>query len=109
MATLTVQDIAATGIAPTYAAADVAGDEFAFEQGAFVHVVNGSASSIDATVVSQYDPIPGVGPDDIVLTIAAGEEVMAGPFNTRIFSDEDGNVQITYTDVTDVTVAVLSI
>jgi len=109
MAALTVQEIEATGITPTYAAADVAGDEFAFSAGAFVHAINDDASSHTVTVASVYPAQPGIAPDDIAVTIPAGEERMIGPFNALFFRDSDGNVSLTYDAVTSVTVAVLTV
>lgn len=109
MATLTTQEVDADGLTASYDAADDGGDEFPNSSTAFVHIKNDGASSIDATIVSQYEARPGVGPEDIVITVAAGEETLAGPFNPRVFDNVDGNVEITYSDVTDVTVAALSL
>ena len=109
MATLTVQDIAVDGLTPSYVAADVAGDEFANSARAFVHVKNGGVSSVNVTIASQFAPSPGVGPADIVISIPAGGETMAGPLNNRVFNNADGNVELTYSDVTNVTVAALSL
>lgn len=109
MATLTAQQIDTSGIAPSYAAADVAGDVFAHAADVFVHIKNGDASSHTASVVSQFTDSPGISAANLDITVPAGEERMFGPFNGRVFANSDGNVEITYDDVTSVTVAVLKL
>lgn len=107
MATLTAQALAAAGLNPTYAAADVAGDEFAWSNGVFCHVKNDDAGSHTVTVVSQATARPGIAPANIEVAIPAGEARFIGPLNQSLFADADGNVQITYDAVTSVTIAVL--
>ncbi len=107
MATLTAEALAAAGLDATYAAADAAGDKFAWSQGAFVHAKNDDASSHTATVASQATARPGLAPADIDVVIPAGEDRFIGPFDRNLFADADGNVNITYDDVTSVTIAVL--
>lgn len=107
MATLTAEALAAAGLDATYAAADAAGDEFAWSQGTFAHVKNDDASPHTATVVSQATARPGIAPADIDVSIPAGEDRFIGPLDRNLFADSNGNVQLTYDDVTSVTLAVL--
>ncbi len=108
MATLTVQQIANTGLEPTYAAASAGGDVFEFTADAFIHVKNGDASSHTVSVVSQYSATPGIAPADIDVAIPSGEERMIGPFKRDFFENSaTGEVELTYDAVTSVTIAAL--
>lgn len=110
MATLTVQDLVEDGIDPTYAAADAAGDEFAWEKGVFLHVKNGDASSHTVTVASQWSNLrPGLATDDLAVAVPAGEERLIGPLYRPAYRDSDGNVQVSYDAVTSVTVGVFAV
>lgn len=108
MATLTAQQMTASGAEITYAAADAGGDEVANQRNLFLHVKNGDSSSHTVTIEAQYPAsrIPvGLAESDPVTTIPAGEDRLIGPLPSSAFSDGDGNVQVAYDDVTSVTVA----
>lgn len=113
MATLTVQTIAReSGLGttdPTYAAADVAGDEFANPSGrTFFHIKNGDGSPHTVTFDSIEACSQG-GDHDLAVVVAAGEERMIGPFPTARWNDGSGLVQVSYDAVTSVTVAAISL
>ena len=107
MAVLTVQQAALTGLNSSYGAAAGGGDQFANTGKAMLHVKNG-ASSKTVTVDSQTPCSQGVD-HDAVVAIPAGEERMIGPFPKARFDDANGDVQITYSAVTSVTVAVVEL
>lgn len=110
MATLTVQDMDASGLEPSYDAADAAGDEFEWEQHAFLHVKNGDGSPHTVTVAEQRTvDIPGYTQADLEVTVPAGEERMIGPFSRQAYQDSDGMVQVSYDAVTDVTLAAIAL
>lgn len=110
MAALTIQNLAKTGVVITYGAAAGGGDEFANNGKTFLHVKNGGGSSINVTIASQVtDPEPGTAASNIVIAVANGAEKMIGPFNQNGYNDVDGNVQVTYSAVTSVTVAAISV
>lgn len=110
MAQLTVQQTSLDGLNPAYAAADVAGDALANNGSTVLHVKNGDASSHTVTIASQVaNPPPGTVAQDQDVAVPAGEERIIGPFNRSAFNDSDGNVQVTYDDVTSVTVAAISV
>lgn len=110
MATLSVQQIARTGIVPSYAAADVAGDLVPWSADTFLHVKNGGAGSITVTVASQYSIAPiGTVAQDLTVSIDAGAEKMIGPFYEAAYKNADGNVEISYSDAASVTVAALKV
>lgn len=107
MATLTAQAwTQGEGIA--FAAADVAGDVVAHASRQKVLVNNGSAGSINVTVTSEVASNPPVGPADLVVAVPAGE-VGIIDISDRNFKDSvSGNVALSYSAVTSVTVAVVS-
>lgn len=108
MAVLTVQRTALTGLAPVFSGAAVGGDSFVNSGRAYLHVKNGSAAAITVTVNSQTACNYGFD-HDAVVNVAAGAETIIGPFAQSRFSDASGLVQVTYSAVTTVTVAVVEV
>jgi len=108
MATLDVQRVILAGLTPSYDNAAVGGDEFVNSGRAFIHVKNGGGTSIDVTVDSQTSCNQGVD-HDAVVPIPASEERMIGPFRQDRFNDTAGKVQIAYSGVTTVTIAVIEV
>lgn len=109
MADLTVQQVTTAGVAPTFAPADVAGDSFTNDGRTFLHVKNGGASSIDVTIDSVEPCNYGYDHDQVV-TVAAGEEKLIGPFSVSRYNDKTtGKVSVSYSDVTSVTVAAIKV
>lgn len=106
MAVLTATSLVRTGINPVPAtAADVAGDKCANPGGDLAFFVkNGGASSITVTRDIRASGPDGATVTDPSLTVPAGETRMFGPFPTGIYNDTDGRVNISYSDVTSVTV-----
>ena len=106
MATLTVQQIAPTGTVPTFVAAAVGGDAFANDGKTTLHVANGSGSTITVSITAQSDCNQGFAHDGGG-TVADGLTASFGPFDRQRFNDpETGYVEVTYSAVTTVTVAV---
>ena len=108
MAQLTVQKISQTGLAPAFAAAAAGGDTFANGGRAILHVKNGGAGSINVTINSVKPCDQGFDHDVVVAVPAAGERII-GPFDPARFNDSSGNVSVTYSGVTTVTVAALEV
>lgn len=105
MATLAVQVSSAGGLAPTYAAASAGGDDFPNTGREFLHVKNGSAASINATINSAQ--LCNYGFDhDVVVAVPAGGERIIGPFVPSRFGLSVG---VTYSAVTSVTVAAVQV
>ncbi|MHB0934897.1 MAG: hypothetical protein ACYC6A_00780 [Armatimonadota bacterium] len=107
MATLAVQVVNTTGVVPSYNAAAELGDEFVNNGKTFIHVKNGGAAPITVTVAAQNACSLAVL-HDVAVVIANAAEKMIGPFSRTVYNDGDGNAQLTYSDHTSVTVAVLS-
>lgn len=106
---LTVQDITLSGLAPSYVAADATGNYFTNQTGrTFLHVKNGGTAAIDVTVDSQQLCSFGFDHNNVV-SVPAGGERMIGPFTTTRWNDANGRVNVSYSGVTSVTIAVLQI
>lgn len=106
MATLTAQQIVRAGLEATYAAAAAGGDEFVNDGARFVHVKNDDASAKVVTLETQAT-VDGLAVTDRTVSVPAGEDRFIGPFPTGTYNDADNKLQITYDDVTSVTIAVL--
>ena len=109
MATLTVQPITISGLSTAYAAADVAGDDFANTGNEFVDVVNGGGAPITVTPVVTSTISTGETITPETVSIPAGENRQIGPFDRTIYNDAAGNMHIDYSDITSVTTAVLQL
>jgi hypothetical protein len=110
MAALTVQTIAAAGVTPSYGSANGGGDTMADDgkENNFLHVKNGGGGSINVTIaaVNTSKEVPGYGDltvSNMVVAVGAGAEAMIGPF-PRAYINSSGNVAITYSGVTSVTI-----
>ena len=108
MATLTPQTIVSAGLNATYAAADVAGDEFSNAGKQFINIKNGDASPHTVTIATPRT-IDGLAVADRDVVIPAGEERIIGPLSVTTYNDVAGLVQLTYDAVTSVSLAVLQL
>lgn len=110
MATLTVQESKYdTPVNPNYVAADAGGDEFDNNGNMLLLVKNGDASDKNVTINSQKNCNFGFDHDSGPHTVPAGEERTIGPFNSARFNNSSGRVEVSYDDVTSVTVAVIEL
>ena len=111
MATLTTQEVRRSGLAPTYAAAAVGGDSFTPGDDTFLHVKNTSGGALTVTVVTPNSAFEDATIADIAVSVPATTgDRMIGPFPSQHFADPtDGLADITYSGVTNLTVAVLKI
>lgn len=109
MAVLTVQTAGFGGLADVnFVAADAGGDSFLNNGRVIVLVTNADASPKTVTVNSQQLCSQGFD-HDIEVIVAAGDTATIGTFPTGRFNDTTGSVLITYSDVTSVTVAAVSV
>lgn len=115
MALLTKQKIVEAGLTPAFGAATVSGDTIDNSDGkTILHYKNASAGAITVTVASQLaaqeDPKLGtVTKGNIVKVIAAGAEAIIGPFKKQAFNNGNNQISVTYSGVTSLTVAALTI
>jgi hypothetical protein len=116
MAILTPKVIIPAGVATgAYAAASVTGDSFpaSSDQRVMLHVKNGGVAPITVTILAQtaFEKVPNVGTIAVANLsgpVANAGDAFFGPF-PRDFIGANGQVQVTYSAVTSVTVAVLSL
>jgi len=110
MAILTPVTPALTGATMTPVAAAGGGDQFANPRGnAFLYVKNASGGALTVTLTAQTTARPADGPfpaqtlaNNAVSVPASGERLI-GPIPSA-FNDGNGNVQVTYSGVTSLTV-----
>ena len=106
--TLSAQIAVLAGLLPVYGAATVGGDEFVNSGREVIHVKNGHSGSQTVTANSQAACSQGYD-HDAVVAIPAGEERIIGPFPKARFDDANSKVQLTYTGVTLLTIAVIRV
>lgn len=101
----TLASIAAAGVA-----AAGGGDTFAHSGKEVLFITNGGGGSITVTLTSRADNFGQVlTAHDITRTVAAGATAVIGATEASKFRDSaTGLVNVTYTGVTSVTVALLS-
>jgi len=112
MATFAVQQALITGLEETYGACAGGGDEFPNDGNTFVIVKNGHSSPQTVTVVSQVaeaDLPPGTDQANVAIAVTNAEQRIIGPFSQNGFNDVDGMVQLTYSGVTALTIAVVTL
>lgn len=115
MATISVQPVVPAGAAPTYGAVALS-DKFVDDgkQRTFLHVKNGSGSSINVTISKgafSSRVVPGIGAvaiADQVIAVGAGADKMIGPFS-EAYRDATGFVNVAYSAITTVTAAAVSL
>jgi len=102
---LTAQQIVNTGLAPTYAAAASAGNDFANDGRVFLHVKNTSGNDITVTIATPRK-VDGLDvAEDTVSVVKTTGEKFIGPFSPETFNQVGGLVYVTYSAVTNVSVA----
>lgn len=108
MATLSVEQVVISGLAPTQNSADAGGDDFLNNGNIILRVENGSGVSINVTITSPAS-VQGLAVEDPVIAVAAGAAKFIGPFPPSLFNDSTGKVAVDYSAATSVTVEVLEI
>lgn len=110
MAALSVQPIVQAGTTPAYSAASAGGDTFqnTADETCFIHVkcgATGATVTINPFITSVKLSGAGnvtIAPISVIIT--ASSERMIGPFPQYAFTDTGGNVNVTYSQVTTVTI-----
>lgn len=98
--------ISGTGLKPLYTACSADGDQFLNSGRDFIHIKNGAVSPQTVTAVGQT-PCNEGSLHDLVIAIPASEERMIGPLPTTRFNDVNGYVQLTYSAVVTLTIAII--
>jgi hypothetical protein len=109
MATLTPVQAKIAGNVVTMAAASAGGDKVDANEDTALLVTNGGGSSINVTVAVPGNTEFGQPEPDVVIAVAAGATKLIGPLPVKLEDATDRLVHITYSAVTSVTIAALTV
>lgn len=108
MAALSAQEINFAGVAPAFVAADAAGDTFPNDGKTFLYIRNAGGAprtvTIDSKQLSNF-----LKDNDEVIVIPSTGERMVGPYNPNRFNNNANRTEVSYDDVTGLTIAVLKL
>ena len=103
---ITPQLVTSSGLSPATETANVAGNSYAPTRGRVLRVTNGSAASVDVTLVTPGLADADLAIPDRIVAVAAGVTRYFGGLDA-VYRQADGTVHINYSAVTSVTVALL--
>lgn len=108
MATLTVQDIVSTGLAPTFAVVAAGGDQFPVQGGYLYYIEAKNTDGTPHDVIINSQALCSFSFDhNITVSIPAttgDRKIALGPISR--FTDASGNVLITYSADTGMTIGI---
>lgn len=105
---ITAQTTTPAGLAATYEAANVAGNSYVLLPNRALHVKNGGGSPITVTVPSTQT-VEGLAVPNRTVTVTNGTDKFISLGASSAARQADGSVNIDYSAVTSVTVAVLDV
>ena len=111
MATLTPQTVAlgASGLSLTFNSCGGSGDVFANAGKTFVIAKNGATASCTVTfAATQAVTDASLSVPDLAVGIGTSASVAVGPFPTNTFNNASGQVAMTYSNSSTLTIAVLT-
>jgi hypothetical protein len=108
MALLSTQTITRAGLEPAFSAATGGGDTVAVGDHTFLYVKNDHTASWTVTIGSVENCNQGFD-HDLAVVVPNAEERVIGPINAPRFGDSITAAAITYTGVTALTVAAITI
>jgi len=103
---LNVQPIDLNGESITFSPADSAGNYF-YNTGKEMLVVKNNGTSNITVTVDSVQPCNYGFDHDLNITVGAGETKYIGTFPVSRFNDENRHVNISYSDATNIEVAVI--
>ena len=114
MAELTLQQITEAGGSVTYSSAAGGGDTADNAGSTFLNIKNGGGSEETVTITAQVTSLATeiygtLTKANASIAIAGSGEAFIGPFKTGAFNNASGEIAITYSGVTSVTIAALYI
>lgn len=107
MALLSPQSVDITGLTPTYSAVNAA-DTVPRRDGLVLHVKNGDVAGTDVAIVVPGTKFGQANPD-VVVTVAAGGDSFIHIPNDPSLLNTSGVIDVTYTNTTSVTAALLEL
>lgn len=108
MATLTVVTTTLAGTAAAAASCAAGGDVFPNNGKTLVEITNGSGGSLTPTFAATGVLANGATIASVATAIAAGITRVFGPFPPELFNNSSGQVAITYSGVTSLTIRCIS-
>ena len=108
MATLSVENAVITGLEATMNACAGGGDEFVNDGNVIAYIENGSGGDITVTFATPKT-VEGLAVADAAVVVTAAEARFVGPFDPAVFNDSAGKVQVTYSGVTSLTMALVRV
>lgn len=105
----TPQEIVPDGLTASYVAAQAGGHVVTNDGATFLHIKNTNGSARTLTIASNMtlaDGRPVVDRDEV---IAATSEQFLGPFETDIYNNSDGQLELSWSATAGVTLAVLQL
>ena len=103
---LTVQSMTSAGVEVTFTAANADGNYFTNDGRTFIWIKNGDESDHNIIIDSPTSCNYGFT-HDVTVEVTTGEDRLIGVFDTARFNDSNGRVNVTYSAVTSVTIAVV--
>lgn len=107
-ADLTVQEISRSGLNPSYTAAATDGHSVENTGREFIHVKNGSGSSVTVTIQTP-GTVDGLAVADRTVAVPASGERMIGPFAPGDYNQDDDAIYVDYSAITTVTIAAVQL
>lgn len=108
MALLTATPITRSGITPALAAAGAGGDSWANSGKEFIEVNNAGGAPITVSIAIQ-GTVDGVAVPARTVVVTNATRRFIGPFQPGFYNDTNGQIQLTYSGVTSVTVGVFQV
>ena len=109
MATMPTQTILPAGLTPVMTPASASGDQFEPSVQTVLMLANGSSTPIEVTVLVTATAY-GQPVDDVTLTVPAGGQLLAGPFDPgEVAQPATGLAQLSYASTAGLSVAVLAL
>jgi hypothetical protein len=108
MATLTAQTTDRTGAEVSLAACAAGGDEFVNTGNEFIYIENGAVAAQTVTIATPAT-VDGLAVADRTVEVPAGENWIFGPFPVNTYNDGNAKVQLTYSAVATLNIAVLKL
>ena len=109
MANLNAQKVVLGGLAPAFTAAAAGGDTLPPVGSGFLVVKNGSGVSVNVTVATPGNTEFGIAQPDVVVAVPAAGERYIGPLSTNLTDPVSNGINVTYSAVASVTVAVVAV
>lgn len=108
MATIPIQTFSKDGVVITAGAAAEAGDQFPNNGKTLYKVINGDGSSTNVTITPQ-NTVNGLTLAPVIVAVAGGATKYLGPYEPQYFNNSSGRAVVTYSSVTSLTVAAVTL